>query len=247
MYYLSEVLLIKNENQYLLEHLQSNVQAGIEHFYIYDNLSNIPVEMFLQKNAPELLNKCTVNIFQDTKSKQIDCYNQFLKDYRHETKWAAFVDTDEVFEGELKTLCKNSENDYALIYFNGVTHGSNGLAFKNDKTMKENFYKDVIKQWSYRKSVVQTEFVQTQLPHTTFLNTKDLKTLKNPKEVTLHHYYYKSFEEFVLKIKRGVIQPSTVRHLWSFFLYNQINEKEKNDIMKKYNVDLNFKTEKNEK
>lgn len=244
MYYLSEVLLIKNENQYLLEHLKNNVQAGIEHFYIFDNLSDFPVKKFLQENAPKLLEKCTVNIFQDTDKKQVSCYEQFLKDYRYETKWAAFVDTDEVFEGNLNALCKEREKDYALIYFDGLTHGANGHAFINGKTMKENFYDDVITQWTYRKSVVQTEFVKTQLPHTTYLNNSNLKTLRKPDNVILHHYYYKSFEEFVLKIKRGVIQPTTVRSLWAFFLYNQIDEKDKNAVLKKYNVTLNFHTEK---
>ena len=61
MYYLTECLIIKNENQRLIEHLKDNAQSGIEHFYIYDNESDVSVETFLKNNAPELLSKCTID------------------------------------------------------------------------------------------------------------------------------------------------------------------------------------------
>ena len=46
---IAECLLIKNENRYLLEHLAYNAAAGIEHFFIYDNLSDTPVAAFLRE------------------------------------------------------------------------------------------------------------------------------------------------------------------------------------------------------
>ena len=48
---IAEVLLIKNENRYLLEHLAYNAAAGVEHFFIYDNMSSTPVADFLRENA----------------------------------------------------------------------------------------------------------------------------------------------------------------------------------------------------
>ena len=48
---IAECLLIKNENRYLLEHLAYNAAAGVEHFFIYDNLSDTPVIEFLRENA----------------------------------------------------------------------------------------------------------------------------------------------------------------------------------------------------
>lgn len=48
---IAEVLLIKDENHLLLEHLAYNAAAGIDHFFIYDNLSETPVAEFLRENA----------------------------------------------------------------------------------------------------------------------------------------------------------------------------------------------------
>lgn len=242
MYYLSECLIIKNENQYLLEHIKSNVQAGIEHFFIYDNFSEISVKDFLTKNAPELLHKCTIEIFADESTlRQQNCYAKFLKQHGNKTKWVSFTDTDEIFEGDLQTLCKENENN-AGFYFYGIIHGANGFAFENNnKTLKERFFNDVILSWFYRKSVMQTEFIKIQDIHTTTLNTKkDIIIVKNDlnEKVQLHHYYYKSFEEWVTKIKRGSMHKSNLYKIWVFFKDNKINNFQMQQVLKKYNVNL---------
>jgi hypothetical protein len=54
---IAEVLLIKGENRYLLEHLAYNAAAGVEHFFIYDNLSDTPVADFLRENARDCLSE----------------------------------------------------------------------------------------------------------------------------------------------------------------------------------------------
>ena len=46
---IAEVLLIKDENRYLLEHLAYNAAAGIDHFFIYDNMSRVPSPTFCAK------------------------------------------------------------------------------------------------------------------------------------------------------------------------------------------------------
>jgi hypothetical protein len=62
---IAEVLLIKDENRYLLEHLAYNAAAGVEHFFIYDNMSSTPVADFLRENARDFLNICTVAWYQE--------------------------------------------------------------------------------------------------------------------------------------------------------------------------------------
>lgn len=68
---IAEVLLIKDENRYLLEHLAYNAAAGIDHFFIYDNMSRVPVADFLRENAREFLNICTVARYQGRGNTQI--------------------------------------------------------------------------------------------------------------------------------------------------------------------------------
>ena len=42
-YYISICLLAKNENNYINEWLKWHIDLGVEHFYIYDNDSDIPL------------------------------------------------------------------------------------------------------------------------------------------------------------------------------------------------------------
>ena len=190
--YCNVLLIIKNENQYLLEHIRDNVQAGIEHFYIYDNLSDKPIEEFLKENSPDLLNICTIEIFQeDNKEMQEHCYAKFLNDHRNDVQWVTFTDTDEIYEGDLLSLCSQNE-DKAGFYFDGIVHGCNGHAWINGKTMKENYYDDVSYTWFYRKCCMQVKYIKTQFVHKTVLNTddKEIAIIKNDlnEKVKLHHY-----------------------------------------------------------
>lgn len=242
MYYLTECLIIKNENQRLIEHLKDNAQSGIEHFYIYDNESDVSVKSFLENNAPELLSKCTIEVYTDHSiTMQESCYAKFLKEHGKETKWITFIDTDEIYEGDLLSLCKQNENKVAGFYFDGIIHGCNGHVWANDKTMKENFYNDIILKWFYRKCCIQVQYIKTQLVHSTDLNTdKEIVIIKNnPNEsVKLHHYYYQSFEEWCLKMKRGSMHRMRAYCIWMFFKYNKIDKNEVAKVLKKYNLNL---------
>ena len=239
MHYLSECLLIKNENQYLLEHLNSNVQAGIEHFYIYDNNSDNCVEKFLS-DYPELRKRCTIEIFPDTEHKQLDCYEHFLNSHRNDSVYCAFVDTDEMFDGD---LLKEISNNGDVYEFRGLIHGCNNQAFYEDKSLKDRFFADKIYRWNYTKCIAKLDNLIKQYPHQSKCKKHD-KIFVAPAFSQLHHYYYKSFEEFVWKIKRGTIQKNTVRWLNTFFQDNTLPDSEVKEVLDKYGIDLKFKTEK---
>lgn len=239
MFYLSECLIIKNENQYLIEHLTRQIQSGIEHFYIFDNNSNISVDTFLN-DYPDLKKLCTI---ENWNNYQNECYAYFIDKYSKETKWCSFTDTDEMYEGNLLALCKEYENKFAVIYFKGLTHGCNNQAFYDStKTLWERFYSDIITRWFYRKCVVQTEFCERQTAHYTILKPTQFGVAGQPSTVTLHHFFYKSLEEWILKIKRGVILQNEHLVLWHFFIDNQLPKKEINTLLKKYNINFYFHT-----
>lgn len=244
-YYLTECLVIKNENQYLHEHITEDLKAGIEHFYIYDDKSDVPVEEYLKNNYPDLLQYCTINIIERSKDwdpeleRQTNVYTaDFLKTYGSETKWCAFTDTDEIWEGDLQTFLKENEDKPGFI-FEGLVHGANGHAWENGKTMKENFYDHVVTRWSYRKLIVQTELVERQQAHIVVFKDHTLEAVYKPKcDITLHHYFYRSLEEFVKKIKRGLMNERLIIQMWMFFIDNKIDQKEIDEVFKKYNVNM---------
>jgi hypothetical protein len=264
MYYLSECLIIKNENQYLLEHLEKNYQGGIEFFYIYDNESEQPVEEYLKNNAPIWLDRCKIEIFPRTERIQVDCYSKFLKDHRDDTVWCAFFDTDEIIEGDLKKFCKEHENYLSLDIYQ-IMHGSNGVIYADyTKTMTEQFKDHVLRQRHMIKCVSQVKYIMQQINHHTFL---DLDVVRNsnpeiPKEywekkfkaedikdiVQLHHYFQKSFEEWCIKLKRGRITSQKESSGWSlelYFIENEVPEKDLNFLLEKYDLTMDFRSRSN--
>lgn len=242
-YYLSECLIIRDENQYLLEHLTKGVQAGIEHFYIYDNMSKESVSDYLRNT--ELFNYCTVERFPSTDRTQYDCYKKFVKDHRQDTVWCAFIDTDEMFEGNLIDFCKKHE-DIICLRFQQVMHGANGQAYADySKPLTERFQDHIIKNFTYYKCVVQMEYVLAQLAHFSYVHSNTIpmrRWLMNismfNQECQLHHYFFKSFEEWLRKNLRGNVLSIKGHQVKNFFWENTIPDKDRDALLKKYNVSL---------
>lgn len=243
-YYLSECLIIRDENQYLLEHLTKGVQAGIEHFYIYDNMSEVPVSEYLHDT--ELSDYCTIELFPSTDRTQYDAYKKFLKDHREESKWVAFIDTDEMFEGSLVDFCKKHE-DVICLRFQQVMHGANGQAYADySKTLTERFQPHIIKHFFYYKCVVQAEYLLVQLPHFSYVNSDKIPMKKWMENISmtdqtcqLHHYFFKSFEEWLRKYLRGNVLSVRGNKVSFFFVENTISDEDKRNLLNRYNVDIN--------
>lgn len=245
MFYLSECLIIKNENQYLLEHLSKNASAGIEHFFIYDNYSDTPVEEFLRENAPEWLDRCTMELFHGRKQAQFECYAKFLSEHRDDTKWCAFLDTDEILEGDLRRMCEQNEG-VGCLKIKQILHGANGHAYYDpSKTMTERFQPHILRKKVMFKTVTQVKHVVMQQQHHAFLDTKvyrtnkeQYKTVEWNEECQLHHYYFRSFEEWLMKVKRGNVLSLGGMMVKHFFLENQIPDADRDALLQKYDMDL---------
>ena len=211
---IAEVLLIKDENRYLLEHLAYNAAAGVEHFFIYDNMSRTPVADFLRENARDFLNICTVARYQGRGNLQIDCYADYLKEHRH-VDWTMFCDTDECFTGNIRDAVAEFGSDYNCLSFSPILHGCNGKIYDDGGGMFERFGNDVADPaHHWYKFVARTaDIVNIPNPHCNIMSDKRLKylTAANYPQCTLHHFRYRSFEEWIAKIKRGTCLTTTVK------------------------------------
>lgn len=251
MYELVECLIIKDENQYLIEHLSHGAQSGIEHFYIYDNMSDTPVSDFLKKydeeNGTRFSNVCTVELFENTKYTQVDCYKKFISDHRDDAVWAVFIDTDELLEGSLIDLCRKN-SDFLCLRIKQILHGANGHTFADPtRTMTELYKPHILKEITMVKCVSKLKYIKQQNPHHTIIDAPGIdknKWLKNvyPSDgVELHHYFTKSFEEWLIKIKRGSVMSTFGWKLKGFFVENDINEKDRDFLLEKYGLDIDYR------
>lgn len=111
-------MIFRDEAPYLKEWIEFHRLAGIEHFYLYNNLSKdnfIKVlQPYIDKKIVELIEWPNESSNQaEWDAIQIAAYNDALKRAKSKTKWLAIIDSDEflfpVKEESLKTFLKSYE------------------------------------------------------------------------------------------------------------------------------------------
>ena len=247
-YNTSVCLLIKDENDFLEEWLDNYWDIGVDHFYIYDNNSKVPVKETIAKIKDGFyVDKCDVILFTEYKHMQYDCYRNCLINYGQESRWIGFLDTDEFVEftdgtTDIKEFLKEFENDLA-VWIPWETYGANGHVERPTGGMRENYTKPIISPYGlWGKIFVQTALVQRMYVHgadsvgyyypivtqehgvlyetyTDTCNRMDNGENIYPR-VKINHYMTRSYQDWVEKMSRGSSDPVFKRKFNTFFGYN---------------------------
>lgn len=218
-YFLSICLLIKDEGQYLPEWLSWHVGQGVEHFFIYDNGSQTPVS---ESIPDEYKSKCTVVECPNWQTnQQITAYDDCLRQFGDQTKWLAFIDTDEFIRplDNIKLVQFLEDfDDVAAVAFQWVLYNADGHIHYSEKPVRERFKQtiDIPHRWMQKyKSIVQPSKCASMTPHNPITIPpyplvdenhdviRSLGTWLPATKVVIDHYYTKSYEEWRAKMRRG--------------------------------------------
>ncbi|MES2274549.1 MAG: glycosyltransferase family 2 protein [Bacteroidota bacterium] len=219
-HYISICCIIKDENNYLDEWVNYHLKVGVQHFYIYDNGSTIPVQDTLQKL--DLLKYVTVINFPGV-SMQYVTYKHCLKKYGMQSRWIAFIDTDEFIvpkttHGDLRAFLKDYEG-YGGLGINWLMFGSAGYVEKTGRPQLESFVlrsDDTFDVNKHIKSIIQPKYTRKVFDAHSFKYIKwkfcvNEHFVRIPKsfspvstdKIQLNHYFCRSLAEYHEKIKRG--------------------------------------------
>ena len=223
-YTLSLLCIIKNE-EYLEEFIIYHRILGVEHFYIFDNESTVPVSDRLNHYY---FHKCCTVVPFPGKVKQMDAYNFCIQKYGDETDWLLIVDGDEF------VLPKNHEslkdfiqeyNEYSAVAINWINFGSSYHHFKQPGYLLENFkYSEKVADGHVKSFCRPMDVKKIYNPH--FVILKDTTTYKGYVDplkrklifdnknyynnssdsldiIQVNHYWGKSYQELEQKINRG--------------------------------------------
>jgi hypothetical protein len=91
-HYLSVCAIYRNEGPYLREWIEFHRLAGVEHFYLYDNVSE---DEHLEVLAPYVDDGIVTLRSWPVFDPQVPAYNDCLRWHRHDSRWIAFIDIDE--------------------------------------------------------------------------------------------------------------------------------------------------------
>jgi tetratricopeptide (TPR) repeat protein len=217
--YLSLCLIAKDENIYLKEWLDYHILAGVEHFWIYDNDSHIP----LAKTIKEYIRDgwVTINTIHG-KAVQLYAYDHCIKTYGQFSKWIGFIDTDEFIvsktTADIKEFLKNYE-EFAGLSISSLFFASDGNQSR-PKCGQIAGYRmrtpEALSKNRFIKSIIQPDRVVFPVsPHSFmykeghFCVNENMARVSsqffpcNVNKIQLNHYYTRSAQEWKEKKLRG--------------------------------------------
>lgn len=236
-YKVSSCLLIKDEGRYLAEWLGWHLGQGVEHFYIYDNGSKVPVA----SDIPEVFQDfCTVVDWSGPHHHiQMDAYSDCLARFSAETEWIAFIDTDEfirVVDGTLLPNFLDGYTDADAVLVKWVMYDANGLLEDDGRPVRERFTRTT-DLYPYGmpqcKAIVRASCVSLMGPHIPVSNRFPLRVVDEnhvqrysgdgglpAEQIVVDHYFTRSYAEWREKMTRGSCDPSYARENGWFLRMN---------------------------
>lgn len=224
-YELAIVAILKNEAPYIKEWLDYHLLVGVDHFYIYDNESEDNLKEILQSYIESGI---ITYKFYPEKGAQLKAYNEAIKDYKFECQYMAFIDADEfIYPRENKSI-KEVLHEILSLDDNAEGIVINWQIFGSSGQDKADFSKGVLERFVYRaensfevnnhvKTIANPRCVELILnPH--FVRYYEGKYSINENgvfvpnfsnepcttdKIAINHYFTKSKEEYMLKMKRG--------------------------------------------
>lgn len=225
MRYLSVCTIAKNETDYLLEWVSQGLVVGVEHYTIYDNESIIPVRNTLKP----LVDKGIVRVINwPGREKQMPAYDHYLKNFGHETVWAAIFDLDEFLIPQIKDTVPEILQEYekidnmAAFQASWRIFGSSNHKTKPEGLVIENYTKALPKSHhenTHTKSIMRPNRTHSagtnphfMIPKRGFRNISEHHRIvvnawvaHSSQKLQLNHYITKSLAEFTEKLKKGRI------------------------------------------
>ena len=233
-----------NENNYIEEWISYHLKLGFSKIYIYDNSSD--------NNLRYLNNSSTVSVLHlPGKKQQYSAYLHFFMTFGRYHKWCAIIDCDEfivLHKNKNVTDFLNQYLDSGALCINWYLFGSNGHKNYTNKPVLERFTKRGAKVNKHIKYIVCCrDFTGCYNPHFPLLREgtimKDVhgnivsgpfNELDDNSVCQINHYFTKSYDEFLIKQKRGCADNDYIRKL-SEFDDNDFNEIEDLSALNFYN------------
>lgn len=215
-YYLTATAIFRDEANYLKEWIEYHTLLGVEHFYLYNNLSIDDYQTILQpyidSGLVELQDWPYENDENNSWAKiQKECYRNAIDQCKDETKWLFIFDTDEFFvpadHDTISSLIASEEvkkknKKVARYQFGWVLFGTSGVAkVPSDRLMIEMLTLNQGKENIMYKSIVRPKYVGDKInPHAVSLSD-NMKFKKIPLSTAQINHYILRDLDFLLNVK----------------------------------------------
>lgn len=211
-YYLSAVTIFRDEAGYLDEWIHYHEMLGVEHFYLYNNLSSDDYMKVLtphiERGLVELIEwPHEHSTLKKWYSIQMACYRDVIDKGKNDTTWLAILDSDEfIVPNKSATLTEmlreqekyDSKKSVAAYQIGWVVFGtSNVKNIPEGSLLIELLTKHEAKPHPFFKSIVKPSLVRKVVDaHRTFLKKHHTFRQLDINTAQINHYMYRDAEFF---------------------------------------------------
>lgn len=150
--------IFKDEADYLKEWIEYHKIVGVEHFYLYNNLSS---DNYLEVLKPYIDNGDVTLIDWTIKQGQMQSYQHWIDNYKNETKWVGFIDLDEFVvpntTDNIYAFLKQFDDNRPVIIISWRYFGTSGIITRDVKGL---VVEDFVQAW-YKYSDIGKYFFNT--------------------------------------------------------------------------------------
>ncbi|MCO6540363.1 MAG: glycosyltransferase family 2 protein [Gilliamella sp.] len=236
--------ICRNEFPYIMEWIAYQKSIGIDHIYLYDNVSDDGTsELLINLDAIGEITRVHWPRKKDIPP-QREAYSHFLQNFSHLFEWVMICDIDEFFlpkQGNIKDFVLAAQKkvpDVAAIAIPWLMFGSSGLITQDDRLVLERFTACDEKPHSSVKSIFKPSKVFNMRTHIcdilegSYIDNEFALPKWNAEPISLekptfgygifHHYFTKSKEEWEKRRLMGRADRAQIvfRTLQLFDRYN---------------------------
>lgn len=222
--------IFKDEAPYLKEWIEFHLIAGVDHFYLYNNLSSDHYMEVLQ----EYIERGVVDLIDwPMPQTQLKAYADCISRFQNEAKWIGFIDIDEfvvpVKKNDIYSLLEKYETKFPAVIIYWKLFGSSG---KIDRFVSGLVTEDFIQCWEKYDEVgkcffntnytldpqhkrchvfhhfLWAKYKGISMPPANCMgkicvrpNVHRVSTDVFP--IQINHYFTKSYEEYTMKKRKG--------------------------------------------
>lgn len=224
--------IIKDEEKYLEEWINHNINLGIDSIYLYEDYgSKSHYDICKKYDNVFLSSVSTIYIENENNSKQHDVAETFINRYKNEYDWCFFIDIDEYIMFNKHVSIKDiliDYNDYPSLLLFWKMYNANGYIDRQNGSIVETYkeYHPSVKYFNFPyKSCVNLKKCESMINHHEAKGSVNVykNNFKNEpiyEIMWINHYFTKSWEEWCLRfLERGDIVKKH-RKLEDFFIIN---------------------------
>lgn len=212
--------IMKDEKlSHIKEWIDYHFKLGFNHIYIYDDHSKQPLSVLLYSQP----NVTVISQIPDVDNRQKYVDEHFLETYKQDNKWVAFIDLDEFIvprdlDANINDIMLEYE-DFGGLGINWVMFGNSDVV-RSPETVLNTFLQR--SDFSYYvnhhiKTIANVSRIAEFINPHCFKYTDNYKCVNTKKDIipqhsnepgcfdkiVLHHYYRKSYEDYINKCARG--------------------------------------------